>query len=57
MIKLQNQVAVIVPKKTNDGRSTKQTINKINKLFCLNFGGYFYFRSFRVLVRWWKGLP
>lgn len=39
MIKLQNQVAVIVPKKTNDGRSTKQTINKINKLFCLNFGG------------------
>ena len=39
MIKLNNQVAVIVPKKTNDGRSTKQTINKINKLFCLNFGG------------------
>ena len=39
MIKLQNQVSVIVPKKTNDGRSTKQTINKINKLFCLNFGG------------------
>lgn len=39
MIKLQNQVSVIVPKKTNDGRSTKQIINKINKLFCLNFGG------------------
>lgn len=39
MIKLQNQVSVIVPKKTNDGRSTKSVINKINKLFCLNFGG------------------
>ena len=39
MIKLQNQVAVIVPKKTNDGRSTKTVINKVNKLFCLNFGG------------------
>ena len=39
MIKLNNQVAVIVPKKTNDGRSTKSVINKINKLFCLNFGG------------------
>lgn len=39
MIKLQNQVSVIVPKKTNDGRSTKSVINKVNKLFCLNFGG------------------
>lgn len=39
MIKLNNQVAVIVPKKTNDGRSTKTVINKVNKLFCLNFGG------------------
>ena len=39
MIKLNNQVSVIVPKKTNDGRSTKSVINKINKLFCLNFGG------------------
>ncbi|MDM8223227.1 hypothetical protein QUW22_03410 [Ligilactobacillus salivarius] len=39
MIKLNNQVAVIVPKKTNDGRSTKKVINKVNKLFCLNFGG------------------
>lgn len=39
MIKLQNQVSVIVPKKTNDGRKTNKTINKINKLFCLNFGG------------------
>ena len=39
MIKLNNQVAVIVPKKTNDGRKTNKTINKINKLFCLNFGG------------------
>ena len=39
MIKLQNQVSVIVPKKTNDGRSTKTVINKVNKLFCLNFGG------------------
>ena len=39
MIKLQNQVAVIVPKKTNDGRSTKTVINKVNKLFCLSFGG------------------
>ena len=39
MIKLNNQVAVIVPKKTNDGKSTKSVINKVNKLFCLNFGG------------------
>ena len=39
MIKLNNQVAVIVPKKTNDGRSTKTVINKVNKLFCLSFGG------------------
>ena len=39
MIKLNNQVAVIVPKKTNGGRSTKTVINKVNKLFCLNFGG------------------
>lgn len=39
MIKLQNQVSVIVPKKTNDGKSTKSVINKVNKLFCLNFGG------------------
>ena len=39
MIKLDNQVAVIVPKKTNDGRSTKTVINKVNKLFCLSFGG------------------
>ena len=39
MIKLNNQIAVIVPKKTNDGKSTKAVINKINKLFCLNFGG------------------
>lgn len=39
MIQLKNQVSVIVPKKTNDGRSTKSVINKINKLFCLNFGG------------------
>ena len=39
MIKLNNQVAVIVPKTTNDGRKTNKTINKINKLFCLNFGG------------------
>lgn len=39
MIKLQNQVSVIVPKKTNDGRSTKTVINKVNKLFCLSFGG------------------
>ena len=39
MIKLNNQVAVIVPKKTNDGRSTRKVINKVNKLFCLNFGG------------------
>lgn len=39
MIKLQNQVSVIVPKKTNDGRSTRKVINKVNKLFCLNFGG------------------
>lgn len=39
MIKLQNQVSVIVPKKTNDGRSTKSVINKVNKLFCLKFGG------------------
>lgn len=39
MIKLKNQVSIIVPKKTNDGRTTKQVINKINKLFCLNFGG------------------
>lgn len=39
MIKLQNQVSVIVPKKTNDGRSTKKVINEVNKLFCLNFGG------------------
>ena len=39
MIKLNNQIAVIVPKKTNDGRSTKSVINKVNKLFCLNFGG------------------
>lgn len=28
MIKLNNQVAVIVPKKTNDGRSTKTVIKK-----------------------------
>ena len=39
MIKLNNQIAVIVPKTTNDGRKTNKTINKINKLFCLNFGG------------------
>lgn len=39
MIKLDNQIAVIVPKTTNDGRKTNKTINKINKLFCLNFGG------------------
>lgn len=39
MIKLRNQVSIIVPKTTNNGRATKQTINKINKLFCLNFGG------------------
>ena len=39
MIKLNNQIAVIVPKKTNDGRSTKSVINKVNKLFCLSFGG------------------
>lgn len=39
MIQLKNQVSVIVPKKTNDGRSTKSVINKVNKLFCLNFGG------------------
>lgn len=39
MIKLNNQVAVIVPKKTNDGRLTKTVINKVNKLFCLSFGG------------------
>lgn len=39
MIKLKNQVSIIVPKTTNYGRTTKQTINKINKLFCLNFGG------------------
>ena len=39
MIQLKNQVSVIVPKRTNDGRSTKKVINKINKLFCLNFGG------------------
>lgn len=39
MIKLKNQVSIIVPKKTNDGKSTKSVINKVNKLFCLNFGG------------------
>lgn len=39
MIKLKNQVSIIVPKTTNDGRKTNKTINKINKLFCLNFGG------------------
>lgn len=39
MIKLQNQVSIIVPKTTNDGRKTNGTINKINKLFCSNFGG------------------
>lgn len=39
MIRLNNQVSVIVPKTTNDGRSTKKVINKINKMFCLNFGG------------------
>ncbi|PLA93133.1 hypothetical protein [Ligilactobacillus salivarius] len=39
MIKLQNQVAIVVPKKTNDGRKTNKIINKINELFCLNFGG------------------
>lgn len=39
MIQLKNQIAVIVPKKTNDGRKTNKTINKINKLFCLSFGG------------------
>lgn len=39
MIKLRNQVSIIVPKTTNDGRKTNKTINKINKLFCLNFGG------------------
>ena len=39
MIKLQNQVSIIVPKTTNDGRKTNKIINKINKLFCLNFGG------------------
>ena len=39
MIKLQNQVSIIVPKTTNDGRKTNKTINKIKKLFCLNFGG------------------
>lgn len=39
MIKLNNQVSIIVPKATNDGRKTNKTINKINKLFCLNFGG------------------
>lgn len=39
MIKLKNQISIIVPKTTNDGRKTNKTINKINKLFCLNFGG------------------
>ena len=39
MIKLQNQVSIIVPKTTNDGKKTNKTINKINKLFCLSFGG------------------
>ena len=39
MIQLKNKIAVIVPKKTNDGRSTRKVINKVNKLFCLNFGG------------------
>lgn len=49
MIKLQNQVSIIVPKTTNDGRKTNKTINKINKLFCLNFGG----TSILEVSRYW----